>query len=275
MGTGQQQIAASNEINGPRNGIPKTVTTASDEPRNPRERWNFKRDSGQQGQHSDDYQNPTRSFRNLNYKQGSFFLSKGSSDMKWQRKKMVVGALEVKSDPFLQPKEDMKPLYKIDVGDDGETKSKFEDALQAWEDLNLKKSFINACTDLPDFVCCCGLSQSDNASMIKQCVVLLNDGWVKHANSKIKTRGFKIDAFLWNWQNSSGKTSANILLLRFFELSTYKFRRASEEGSLDLDDMLLNDPNRRPANADDSSHYSASHNSFEDAPSNSLDNKKT
>jgi hypothetical protein len=183
--------------------------------------------------------------------------------MKWQRAKMVVGALEVKSDPFLQPKEDLKPLYK---NDEGATASKFEDALQAWEDLNLRKSFTKACADLPDFVCCCGLSQSDDASMIKQYAALLNDGWVKHANSKVKTRGFKIDAFLWNWQNSSGKTSANTLLIRFFELSTYKFRRASEEGSLDLDDMLMDDPERRGGNADNSSHYSASHNSNEESP---------
>lgn len=29
------------------------------------------------------------------------------------------------------------------------------------------------------------------------------------------------------------------MLIRFFELSTYKFQKASQEGSLDLDDMLL------------------------------------
>lgn len=254
MATEQQQISLpAQSSNGQKNGIPKTVTTASDKPRS---RENLMK------RISDDTQNPTRlSFRNVNpNKQGSFFVSKGSLDMKWQRAKMVVGALEVKSDPFLQPKEDLKPLYK---NDEGATASKFEDALQAWEDLNLRKSFTKACADLPEFVCCCGLSQSDDASMIKQYAALLNDGWVKHANSKIKTRGFKIDAFLWNWQNSSGKTSAIILLIRFFELSTYKFRRASEEGSLDLDDMLMDDPERRGGNADNSSHYSASHNSNE------------
>jgi len=270
MGTGQQQISPPSEAStGPNNG----VTTVSDESRNLKEKLpkgGLKKESGPQRQVSDDSRNPKRSFRNHNQAPStrSFFLSKSNSDLKWERAKMVVGALEVKSDPFLQPKEDMKPLYRND--EDAARATKFEDALQAWEDLNLRLSFTKACTDLPDFVCCCGLSQSDNASMIKQYVVLLNDGWVKHANSKLKTRGFKIDAFLWDWQNTSGKTSKNILLIRFFELSTYKFRRASQEGSLDLDDMLLGDPEGKGGNKDnsndDSSHYSASHNSGEDSP---------
>ena len=190
-------------------------------------------------------------------KPGSFFLSKNSSDPKWQRAKYVVGALEVKSDPFLQPKEDMKPLYK---NDEGEAASKFEDALQAWTDLKLRKSFTKACAGLPDSVSCCGLVQRDNASMIKQYVTLLNDGWIKHANKKLRSRGFKVDAFLSDC-NGSGNTSKVALLLRFFELSTYKFRRKSEEGSLDLNDMLMDNGNN-PVDA--SSHYSASHNSFEE-----------
>lgn len=251
MGTGQQQVSRPSQSSiGPKNGMEKAVTTSSDEPRHRKERSSFRRES--------EDSNHRRSFsKQGNYKPASFFLSKGNSDPKWQRAHMVIGALEVKSDPFLQPKEDMKPLYK---NDQGATASKFEDALQAWEDLKLRKSFAKACTDLPDFVCCCGLSQRDNASMIKQYVVLLNEGWVKHANSKIRSRGFKIDAFLFDYDNS-GKTSPNnILLIRFFELSTYKFRQASEEGSLDLDDMLLDDNGGRGGNIDNSSHYSASHN---------------
>lgn len=185
---------------------------------------------------------PSDEFRSEKGKGGkTFFMAKGSSDLKWQRAKMLVGALEVKSYPFLQPKEDTKPLYKHD---DGATKSKFEDALQAWQDLKLRKSFTKACANLPDSSCCCGLiAHSDNASTIKQYVTLLNEGWVKHANNKIKTRGFKIDAFLWNSQNSpgGGKPTTNILLIRFFELSTYKFMRCASAGSLDLDDMLLED----------------------------------
>jgi len=255
MGSGRIQVSPpSRKSKGPKNGEPKSVTTASEEfrLRHPKEKVSFRKDA------TDHSQQPKSSFK---IKPRSF-LYKGTSEQKWQRAHMVVGALEVKSDPFLQPKEDMKPLYKNN--DQGATASKFEDALQAWEDLDLRKSFTRACADLPDFVCCCGLSQSDNASVIKQYAALLNDGWVKHANSKIRSRGFKVDACIWHRQSSSGKSSSHILLVRFVELSTYKFRRASEEGSLDLDDMLLDSTERK--NADDSSHYSASNNSSEDKP---------
>lgn len=248
MGKGRRPSRSSNGAN----GMEKSARAASEEFRRPKERVSFKNEVSNDSNHG------RRSFKDQLPKPGSFFQSKGNSDPKWQRAHMLIGALEVKSDPFLQPKEDMKPLYK---NDEGVSKSKFEDALQAWQDLKLRKSFTKACTGLPTSIGCCGLSQSDNASMIKQYVTLLNDGWVKHANSKIRSRGFKIDAFLS--ENSSGKTSTNLLLIRFFELSTYKFRRASEEGSLDLDDMLLDEPGR---GADLSSHYSASHNSLEDDP---------
>jgi hypothetical protein len=114
------------------------------------------------------------------------------------------------------------------------------------------------------------LSQGDSSSTIKQYVTLLNDGWVRYANKKLVSRGFKIDAFHWNWQNSTGKSETNILLIRFFELSTYKFRRACQEGSLDLDDMLLDDEDKVVVGGgggdsnDDSSHYSVSHHSGEE-----------
>mmetsp|Transcript_21286 Transcript_21286/g.43775 ORF Transcript_21286/g.43775 Transcript_21286/m.43775 type:complete len:259 (+) Transcript_21286:212-988(+) len=254
MGRGKMQSSpTSQSLNGHKIGMEKFAS----EEFLPKKRASFKIESA-----SEEFRVSKRSagtsFKNKESdKPGSFFVSKGSSDHKWQRAKMVIGALEVKSDPFLQPKEDMKPLYK--TNDEGATKTKFEDALQAWVDLKLRKSFTKACADLPDSVSCCGLVQSDNASMIKQYVTLLNDGWVKHANKKMRSRGFKIDAFLSDY-NSSGNTAMSILLIRFFELSTYKFRQASEEGSLDLNDMLLD--NRGPIDA--SSHYSASHNSSED-----------
>lgn len=189
----------------------------------------------------------------------SFFLAKNSSDMKWQRAKMVIGALQVRSEPFLQPKEDMKPLYKAE-GTEGEAKRKFEDALQAWVDLDLRKSFTKACADLPDSACCFGLTQNDSGSTIKEYAVLLNNGWIKFANNKLKSRGFKIDAFVWKWGVATGKTTTNHLLIRFFEISTYRFRRASHEGSLDLDDMLMQE---KELEQDDSSHYSVSHDSIE------------
>lgn len=177
-----------------------------------------------------------------------FFIDKSSNEMKWQRAKMVVGALAVKSNPYFQPKEDLKTMYK---NDGGETKWKFEDALLAWEDLNLRKSFLKACVDLPDSACCCGFTQNDNSSTIKHYVSLLNEGWVRHANNKLQTRGFKIDTFFLSFQNFSGKTEFNTLLIRFFELSTYKFRRASRAGSLDLNAMLLHAQDAEDAEDDE------------------------
>lgn len=43
---------------------------------------------------------------------------------------------------------------------------------------------------------------------------------------------FKIDLFLWSWQNASGKAETNILLIRFFILSTYNLLHA---GDMDMD----------------------------------------
>jgi hypothetical protein len=144
---------------------------------------------------------------------------------------MVVGALEVKSDPIFKPRDDLIPRYKEDE------ESAFEEALQAWEDLKLRQAFVKACDDLPAEVCCCGLLQDEDAS-IKQYVNLLNEGWIRSANKKLGPRGVKIDSFLWNWQNASGKAETNIMLIRFFKLSTYQFRRASNQGSIDFDDMI-------------------------------------
>jgi hypothetical protein len=165
----------------------------------------------------------------------AIFANRGNSDFKWQRSKYVVGALEVKSEPLFNPREDMMPRYKEGMEDT------FEEALQAWEDLKLRQSFIAACDVLPAEACCCGLMHDADAS-IKEYVKLLNEKWVKTvANKKLQPRGMKIDIFLWNWQNASGKAETNIMLIRFFQLSTYKFRRASHEGSLDLDDIMDNE----------------------------------
>jgi len=237
------------------NGIPKTLPKTLSVPKLERRSSSSVSSTKERRARSGVFRKkePTTSIR-----RESFFVT--GNELKWQRAKMVVGALEVKSEPFFQPKEDMKPLYR----DNEELKTKFEDALQAWEDLKLRKKFIKACNDLPDTVCCCGLSQADSSSTIKQYVALLNDGWVKYANKKLVSRGFKIDTFHWNWQNTTGKSETNILLIRFFELSTYKFRRATQAGSLDLDDMLLDEEDKGSGSYDDSSHYSISHNSGED-----------
>jgi hypothetical protein len=110
----------------------------------------------------------------------------------------------------------------------------FQDALQAWEDFKLRDGFIEACDSLPIEMCCCGMLQ-DADGTIKECVPILNENWVKAANRKLLERGMKIDMFLWNWQNASGKAETNILLIRFFELSSYRLQRATQDGSIDFD----------------------------------------
>jgi hypothetical protein len=182
------------------------------------------------------------------------------------------GALQVTSEPFFQPKVDLKPLFRREKNDDqNEYKTKFEDALQAWEDGSLRKHFIRACNDLPDNACCCGLIRStDSSSTIQQYTALLNNGWIKHANKTLVKRGFKIDAYHWRWPNTAGKSETNILLIRFFELSTYKFRRASQEGSIDFDDILQHDCSDDDDEA--SSQYNVSQNGKED--DNNYDDKE-
>jgi hypothetical protein len=161
----------------------------------------------------------------------SIFANRTNSDFKWQRSKMVVGALEVKSEPEFRPRADMVPRYKEGMND------MFQEALQAWDDLKLRQSFVAACEEFEAEACCCGMINDTDAS-IKEYVKLLNDTWVKTANKKLQPRGVKVDTFWWNWQNASGKSETNIMLIRFFQLSIHKFRRASNEGSLDFDNML-------------------------------------
>ena len=45
---------------------------------------------------------------------------------------------------------------------------------------------------------------------------------------------FKVDAFLWNWQNASGKAETNIILIRFFLVASYGLRAASRSGGFDI-----------------------------------------
>eukprot|EP00529_Nitzschia_sp_RCC80_P026915 CAMPEP_0113464668 /NCGR_PEP_ID=MMETSP0014_2-20120614/13322_1 /TAXON_ID=2857 /ORGANISM="Nitzschia sp." /LENGTH=281 /DNA_ID=CAMNT_0000356761 /DNA_START=93 /DNA_END=938 /DNA_ORIENTATION=- /assembly_acc=CAM_ASM_000159 len=166
-----------------------------------------------------------------------FFSNRDTVDFKWQRSsKNIVGALEVDSEPVFNPRRELQPRYKSGCED------KFHDALQAWQDLKLKQSFRQACDEeLQTELCCCGFLEDPEATK-KQYVKQLNDGWMKTcANKKLGTRGFKADAFLWTWQNASGKSETNIVLIRFHILSTFAFRRASGQGSLDLDDMLSSD----------------------------------
>ena len=152
--------------------------------------------------------------------------SRDNSDYKWQRARGVVGALEVVSVPVFKYKDDMTPRYVQG------RELVFQDALQVWGDQKCRESFIQACETMPVGTCCCGFVNDDDTT-IKEFVPLLNENWAKSVNKRLQERGFKVECFLWNWQNASGKAETNILLIRFYELSSYRLRRASRD-SLDF-----------------------------------------
>lgn len=164
------------------------------------------------------------------------FATRENSAIKWQRARSVVGALEVHSEPFLRFRDDLIP-HTVKGQD-----LAFQEALQAWDDLKLRNDFIKACEKLPAEMCCCGFLNDDDATK-RRFVKLLNEGWIQQVNKKLlkQHRGVKLDVFLWHWQNASGKSETNIIMIRFFELSTNRFRRASREGSLDLEFLDLED----------------------------------
>ena len=158
------------------------------------------------------------------------FANRHNSAVKWQRARDVIGALEVKSEPYLDVYDDMCPHLvkgKEEV---------FHNAVVAWEDLKLLQDFHKTVKSFPNEYCCCGL-MSDEVATKRRYVEMLNDDWCKRASKKLNNAGhaFKLDTFLWNWQNASGKAESNIIMIRFYELSTNRFRRASSDSSMDLD----------------------------------------
>lgn len=167
---------------------------------------------------------------------GRIFATKQNSAIKWQRARGVIGALEVKSEPYLDIREELQPhLVKGN-------ETIFHHAVKAWEDLKLRQDFIKTVKQLPTETCCCGFMSDDDATK-RNYVELLNNSWCKQATKKLNQAGhaFKVDTFLWNWQNASGKSESNIIMIRFFELSTNRFKRALSNGSLDLELINLDD----------------------------------
>jgi hypothetical protein len=173
--------------------------------------------------------------------------NRDNSDFKWQRARNVVGVLEIVSEPVLKPRD---PYIKRDFKGHEDM---FKDALVAWEKEKLRAELITALEALPQETCCCGFFRDEEETK-KELVKLLNDKWAKHANKKLIKQGyvmggnhrmidcislsclmisplfygrFKIDFFLWNWPNASGKAETNIILIRFYVLSSYGLRAAS------------------------------------------------
>lgn len=161
---------------------------------------------------------------------GNLFATKDNSAFKWQRARGVIGCLEVPSEPTFRFQDPLVP-HRVRGRDEI-----FDEALQAWKDLKLRDDFVKACEKLPSEMCCCGLLSDQDATK-RRFVYLLNEGWCKRTNKKLlhNKSGLKVDTFLWNWQNASGKSESNILLIRFIQTSSYRFNQANDEGSVDFE----------------------------------------
>ena len=110
------------------------------------------------------------------------FANRDNSDFKWQRARNVIGVLEIKSEPVLKPRDEMKP--RLMKG----RESLFEEALRAWDAEKLRHDLINALENLPVETCCCGFMK-DNDSTKKEIVKLLKIHWVKKASKQLQPYG--------------------------------------------------------------------------------------
>lgn len=143
------------------------------------------------------------------------FSTRLNSEFKWQLDKSVVGALEVKSQPCFDPRAKMKEFDIIGM------EAEFKECARIWKEFGMRKSFIEAVNSIPPETTCCGLIKNDGAT-VKKLVPLLNGGWVRGMNEKIKDRGYKISCFVWSWSNITGKTDSVVLLIRFHSLKTLR-----------------------------------------------------
>jgi hypothetical protein len=162
------------------------------------------------------------------------FSTRENSDYKWKRARGVVGALEVKSEPVFSTRATM--LTRKVVGKE----QIFQEAMNCWDELKLRESFIQACDELPKGPSCCGLLTDDDTT-IKKWIPKLNETWVKSINKKLMEQGFKLECFHWNWQNVSGKAETNIFLIRFYETSSYGLRKATQDDNYDYEVVQIDD----------------------------------
>lgn len=135
--------------------------------------------------------------------------TRDNSMFKWQ-KKQVVGAFEVPSDPHLELYDEFIPMRLPHT-------EAFEAACEAWEELRLKKSFVEACESLPVVTACYGLVTDDAKTKI-ELVLHLNTVWAKVASEKLKDRGFTVDCYLWCWHILGGNGKKRIVLIRFHQI---------------------------------------------------------
>jgi hypothetical protein len=184
--------------------------------------------------------------------------SSRSSAFKWQQDTSVIGALQV-------PSSDLDFEYKgkyIELPILNK-KNEFVDCLSCWNGRKLKRSFIEACDGIPPSTQCCGLI-NDSTKTIRDTVSLLNQGWVKAMNKKLRDDGFKISCFAWTWFNASGETT--VLLIRFHCLSIMKFNQiqnmARESSTvkavmLALHNLGKDTTNEEPSEEQEDTHHSS------------------
>eukprot|EP00545_Synedropsis_sp_CCMP1620_P013016 CAMPEP_0119013604 /NCGR_PEP_ID=MMETSP1176-20130426/8561_1 /TAXON_ID=265551 /ORGANISM="Synedropsis recta cf, Strain CCMP1620" /LENGTH=167 /DNA_ID=CAMNT_0006966707 /DNA_START=99 /DNA_END=602 /DNA_ORIENTATION=+ len=134
-----------------------------------------------------------------------------NSDYKWQTQ-FVVGALEVDCMPDLNLGGPMTPHNSVAL-----RAPRFEEAQAAFKECGLRESFVEEAETFPFVKCCCGLIR-DDPKTIKRLGPHMNETWVEDANKKLKDKGFKVDCFVWSWNNISGASETIVLLIRFHAL---------------------------------------------------------
>lgn len=139
--------------------------------------------------------------------------TRDNSGYKWQHDPHILGALEVPCDPVLHLTGEYTTRHVVDRVE------AFDKAIEVWEEMGLREEFIKAAQSVPSQTCCCGWIPDDDGT-IKGLVPALNRHWVKEVNKKLMHdgKGFRIDVFLWQWHNATGKSETNIILIRFFEM---------------------------------------------------------
>jgi hypothetical protein len=139
------------------------------------------------------------------------FSTRLNSDYKWNEKG-VVGALAVPSEPHLNFKTSLEKK-SVEI-----YKDRFDAYLEIWHHLKLRRGFVQACEGVPKQTSCCGLIPDDDKTIMK-IAKTMNKHWAKTINAQLIEEGFKVDVFVWCWNNASGKAETNVLLIRFFDLA--------------------------------------------------------
>lgn len=129
---------------------------------------------------------------------------------KWKHDPTVIGALELNMELGWQPDARLTPM-EIPT-----TEQQFQECLQIWKQQKLRKTLMEALSQIPPVRKCCGLIP-DPEQTIRAVVPLLNHGWAKKLNNSdfLVEKGYSIDAFVWSWSHVSGAAETVRLMIRF------------------------------------------------------------